>query len=309
VPPYRPAFPNVPLTIVLSLMVGVVMGVGIAFVRDQMDTAVHTRDDLALATGGASVLAVIPRIQALQGNGRMGVAGKPPAGDAARLVGAEPAHVAAEAYRALRTSIAFSRPGSPPRVLVMTSPTAGDGKSTSSANLALALAQQDHRCALVDADLRRGALHDALGGVREPGLSNLLLGRVDLSEAVQRVTVGGVGLDLIATGVLPPNPAELLGSDSMRALLAQLGELYDYVLVDGPPLNLVTDSALLGAMADGVILVARAGVTDREALSFAAERLHAVRAPLLGTVLNDAGQGRERYYGAYMPEAESYVNS
>jgi capsular exopolysaccharide synthesis family protein len=309
VPPYRPAFPNVPLTIVLSLMVGVVMGVGIAFVRDQMDTAVHTRDDLALATGGASVLAVIPRIQALQGNGRMGVAGKPPAGDAARLVGAEPAHVAAEAYRALRTSIAFSRPGSPPRVLVMTSPTAGDGKSTSSANLALALAQQDHRCALVDADLRRGALHDALGGVREPGLSNLLLGRVDLSEAVQRVTVGGVGLDLIATGVLPPNPAELLGSDSMRALLAQLGELYDYVLVDGPPLNMVTDSALLGAMADGVILVARAGVTDREALAFAAERLHAVRAPLLGTVLNDAGQGRERYYGAYMPEAESYVNS
>jgi capsular exopolysaccharide synthesis family protein len=309
VPPHRPAFPNVPLTIVLSLMVGAVMGVGVAFLRDQLDTAVHTRDDLVAATRGAAVLAVIPRIRPLQTNGRPGVGAKPVSDDAARLVGAEPGHVAAEAYRALRTSIAFSRPGTPPRVLVVTSPTPGDGKSTSSANLALALAQQGHRCVLVDADLRRGALHDVLGAVREPGLSNLLLARVELADAAQRLDVGGVELDLIATGVLPPNPAELLGSESMRGLLGQLADLYEYVVVDGPPLNLVTDSALLGAMADGVILVARAGATDREALEFAAERLRAVRAPLLGTVLNDAGQGRERYYGSYTPETEGYVNA
>lgn len=310
VPPRRPVFPNIPLTIGLSLLVGAVMGVGAAFLRDQMDTAVHTREDVADATAGASVLAVIPRIRALQGNGRLAPAGaKPLEGTAAMLVGAEPAHVAAEAYRALRTSIAFSRPGTPPRVLVLTSPTPGDGKSTSSANLALALAQQGHRCLLVDGDLRRGALHEALGGVRDPGLSNLLLGRVELSAAVQPVEVRGVMLDLVSTGVLPPNPAELLGSDAMRDLLAQLGDLYDYVVVDAPPLNLVTDSALLGAMADGVILVARAGVTDRDALEFAAERLRAVRAPLLGTVLNDAGQGRERYYGSYTPELDEYVNA
>jgi capsular exopolysaccharide synthesis family protein len=308
VPPRRPAFPNVPLTLVLSLMVGAVLGVGAAFFRDQMDTAVHTREDLASATAGASVLAVIPRIRAIEGNGRVpGVPGRPLQVEAAMLVGAEPSHVAAEAYRALRTSIAFSRPGSPPRVLVMTSPTPGDGKSTSSGNLALVLAQQGHRTLLVDADLRRGALHDALGGVREPGLSNLLLGRVKIEEAVQSLDVRGVALDLIPTGVIPPNPAELLGSEAMRGLLGQLSETYDYVVVDAPPLNLVTDSALLGTMADGVVLIARAGVTDREALEFAAERLRAVRAPLLGTVLNDAGQGRERYYGSYSPELEEYV--
>lgn len=308
VPP-RPSFPSVPLTLVLSLMVGGVLGVGAAFLRDQMDTAIHTRDDLAAATGGASVLAIIPRIRAAQGNGRGAAPAGSPADARTRLVGAEPHHVAAEAFRALRTSIAFSRPGTPPRLLVVTSPTPGDGKSTSSANLALTMAHQGHRCILLDADLRRGSLNEMLGLPREPGISNLLLGRVSLDEAAQRTEVDGVPLDFLPTGVLPPNPAELIGSDAMRTLLEQLGGAYDYVVMDAPPLNLVTDAALLGTMADGVILVARAGITDREALEYAAERLRAVRAPLLGTVLNDAGQGRERYYGSYTPEAESYVNA
>lgn len=293
VPPRRPAFPNTPLTLLLSLLVGGVLGVGGAFLRDQLDTAVHTRDDLAHATDGAAVLAVIPRIPGDRTNGRI----------------SDPAHPAVEAYRSLRTSIAFSRPGTPPRVLVLTSPTPGDGKSTSSTNLAATLAQQGHRCVLVDADLRRGALHEAMGARREPGLSNLLLQRVELEDAVQPVDLGNAAVDLLATGVLPPNPAELLGSEAMRELLARLGQAYDYVIVDAPPVNLVTDSALLGAMADGVILVARAGVTDREALEFAAERLRSVRAPLLGTVLNDAGWGRERYYGSYLPGAEEYVRA
>jgi capsular exopolysaccharide synthesis family protein len=293
VPPRRPAFPNVPLTLVLSVLVGGVLGVGAAFLRDQMDTAVHTREELAAATAGASVLAVIPRIPSAA-NGRKDVG-----------VG----HAAAEAYRSLRTSIAFSRPGATPRVLVLTSPTPGDGKSTSSTNLALTLAQQGHRCLLVDADLRRGALHEALGGRREPGLSNVLLEKTELEDAVQHVESDGTALDLLATGVIPPNPAELLGSEAMRDLLARLSERYDHVIVDAPPVNLVTDSALLGAMADGVILVARAGVTDRDALEFAAERLRSVHAPLLGTVLNDAGQGRERYYGSYVPDSEQYVNA
>jgi capsular exopolysaccharide synthesis family protein len=307
VPP-RPSFPSVPLTLVLSLMVGGVMGVGIAFLRDQMDTAVHTRDDLAAATAGASVLAIIPRIQAVQGNGRLAPAGTP-ADARSRLVGAEPHHVAAEAFRALRTSIAFSRPGTPPRLLVVTSPTPGDGKSTSSANLAVTMAHQGHRCILLDADLRRGSLNEMLGLPREPGISNVLLGRVSLEDAAQQAEVDGILFDFLATGVLPPNPAELIGSDAMRTLIGQLGDTYDYVVIDAPPLNLVTDAALLGTMADGVILIARAGITEREALEYAAERLHAVRAPLLGTVLNDAGQGRERYYGSYTPEAESYVRA
>jgi capsular exopolysaccharide synthesis family protein len=307
--PPRPSFPNVPLTLVLSLMVGSVLGLGVAFLRDQMDTAVHTRDDLAAATSGASVLGIIPRIHAARANGRGDGTAVPPGVDRERLVSAEPHHVAAEAFRALRTSIAFSRAGSPPRLLVITSPTPGDGKSTTSANLALTLAQQGHRCILVDADLRRGALNELLGHAREPGLSNLLLGGATLEEAVKRRDIEGVELELIPTGVLPPNPAELLGSDAMRALLERLGEAYDFVVMDAPPLNLVTDAALLGSMADGVILVARAGVTDRDALEYSAERLAAVRAPLLGTVLNDAGQGRERYYGSYTPEVERYVNA
>jgi capsular exopolysaccharide synthesis family protein len=314
--PVRPIKPNVPLSLALAVMLGAGLGLGGAFAREHLDTTIRSRDDLQMATGGTAVLGTIPRIVDAHSHtgqrfrlpfarrNRAG-AGAAAAGTAgsfqSRLVaGLDPRNPVSEAYRSLRTNITFARPGQQPRTLVFTSPAPGDGKSTSTSNLAAMLARQGVRCLLIDADMRRGVLHDVLGHPRTPGLSEVLLGRAQAADAIRTVDIGeGATFDLLPTGTLPPNPAELLGAAEMRTLLESLTEQYATILLDAPPLNVVTDAALLGTNADAVILVARAGVTDRNALHYALEQIRAVRAPLLGTVLNDVDARKDQYYGAY----------
>jgi tyrosine-protein kinase Etk/Wzc len=324
VTPEKPIKPQKLLSLILAVVLGVVLGAGTAFAREHFDDTLHTREELQQLGGVIPVLGMIPRIQeaaqsSLAGalakaSSKAGTAGGAGAGLGAagagamlpgRLVaGRDPRSPVAEAYRSLRTSIAFARPGATPRSLVFTSPTPGDGKSTSAANFAITLAQQGTRCLLVDADMRRGLLNEAFGVTREPGLSNLLLGRTTPEAAIRKVALGESGsIDFLPTGTLPPNPAELLGSERMHALLAQLQATYEVVILDAPPLNLVTDAALLGVNADGVILVARSGVTERGAVAYAVEQLAAVRAPVLGTVLNDIDMRKDRYYGSYSASA------
>jgi tyrosine-protein kinase Etk/Wzc len=311
--PDEPIWPKPVLSLGLALLVGLSLGVGTAFAREHLDTTIHTREDLQFVTAGVPVLGTIPRIgQVAAANGggrapRVRVRGAPEV--QSRLVtGRDPRNPASEAYRSLRTNITFARPEHTPRTLVFTSPTPGDGKSTSAANLAITLAQQELRCLLVDADMRRGVLHEVFRTSREPGLSNLLLGRESLEKVVQRVGVGeGATLDFIAMGTIPPNPAELLGSPRMRSLLERLEAQYDAVLFDAPPLTVVTDAALLGTHADGVILVARAGATERGAIAYAVEQLNNVRAPLLGAVLNDVDVRKDRYYGSYGVASSYYA--
>jgi capsular exopolysaccharide synthesis family protein len=177
----------------------------------------------------------------------------------------------------------------------------GDGKSTSAANLAITLAQQGQRVLLVDADLRRGLLNNLFDLPRDPGLSNVLLAGTPIETAVRDVDLGAGGsFSFLGTGTLPPNPAELLGSEKMRVLIAELEQRYDAILFDSPPLNLVTDAALLGTACDGVVIVSRAGVTTATGLAYAIDQLRAVRAPVLGAVLNDVDFKRDmRYYGEY----------
>jgi tyrosine-protein kinase Etk/Wzc len=304
--PRRPVRPNVPLTIGLALLVGAVLGVGTAFVREQIDTSVHTREDMQRAAVGVALLGTIPRIRqaSVRTNGRMAGAHE----GAGRLVAAyDPQNPVAEAYRSLRTSISFSRAGAPPKTLVFTSPLPGDGKSTSAANFAVTLARQGVRCVLIDADMRRGVLHQLFNAAKEPGLSNVLLGRTELDAALHMVRIEDVDIALLPSGVTPPNPAELIGAEAMAELLDALGQRFDAVIVDAPPLNLVTDAALLGLHSDGVVLVARAGVTERGAVTYAVDQLRAVRARILGSVLNDIGDGRERYYGSYVPDTKEYA--
>lgn len=305
--PIDPIKPKKKLSVALALMLGLVLGMGTAFVKENLDNTLHTREELQALIGAVPVLGVIPRIQeAGTGKVQAPAAGEP-AFEARLVTGRDPRNPVSEAYRSLRTNIAYARVGDPPKTLVFTSPTPGDGKSTTASNLAITLAQQNLRCLLVDADLRRGFLNDVFGVRREPGLSNVLLDRATFDEAVRRIDLGSSGsIDFLPTGTLPPNPAELVGSDRMKAFLDEVADRYDTVILDAPPLTLVTDAALLGTYADGMILVARAGITERGAITYALEQIAAVRAPILGAVLNDVDQRKERYYGSYSAGAHAY---
>ena len=258
--------------------------------------------------GGLPVLGIIPRLdlQQLNGNGGGGLRrrlGRPrEIPQLERLVTrTNPLSPASEAYRMLRTSVTFANLGQKAQVIVVTSAMPGDGKSTSSANLAMTLAQQGVRTLLVDADLRKGVLHEILGVPREPGLAHLLIGSIPVDKAIVEVPTGEGAevLHFLPGGAYPPNPAELLGSDLMRDLIVQLRSSYDMVIIDAPPLNLVTDASVLGTAADATILIARAGVTEKRALGHAASQLGHLHARISGIVLNDLDVKRSGYGGDY----------
>jgi len=320
--PIEPVRPKRPLVLAMAAILGLMLSVGVAFAREMMDRTVHTKEDVQAFTGTV-VLGLIPRIPKaaeLRGPtiamnrilGRAHPASLPRSSKAnglsagqswlnERLVtGADPRSPVSEAYRSLRTNITFARPDQSPKTLVFTSPMPGDGKTTSAANLAITLAQQGVRILLIDGDLRRGVMNAVFETPREPGLSNVLLGAVAPEIAIQKIDLGDNGsLDFLSTGTFPPNPAELLGSQRMRKLLGELEEKYDAIIVDSPPLNIVTDAAVLGTVCDGVVLIARAGVTEKRGLAYAAEQLDNVHAQLLGAVLNDVDFESNRYYSMY----------
>jgi tyrosine-protein kinase Etk/Wzc len=306
IPPLKPIRPNAPLSFTLAIVLGLVLGLGVSFAREQMDNTIHSRDELQEMSGHVPVLGLLPRIRLVQGerrtNRRFFVAARQNGDHAAeyrRVAGNRLAGGAvAEAYRTLRTNIAFTQVDAPPKVLVFTSALPGEGKSTSACNLAITLAQQGLRVALIDADMRRGALHESFAGVtHEPGLSNVLLGSIPAAQALHAVEVEGTHLLFMPTGTTPPNPAELLASPRVPQLLDELKLAVDAVVIDTPPLNIVTDAAILGSRADGVLLVARAGVTERDAYRYALDQLSAVHARVLGCVLNDVDAKNDGYYG------------
>jgi capsular exopolysaccharide synthesis family protein len=189
---------------------------------------------------------------------------------------------------------------------MITSPLPGDGKTTSATNLALILSQRGQKVVLIDADLRRGVINRAFSTSRSPGLTEVLTGQEPLEKGIWTVKTGeGHKLYFIPTGELPAHPAGLLGSEAMKNLLATLVQRYDVVLLDSAPVNAVTDSAVLARHTDGVLVVARAGTTPLEALSFGIEQLRHVKAPILGAILNDIDLKRDtaydrvyQYYGA-----------
>jgi non-specific protein-tyrosine kinase len=197
----------------------------------------------------------------------------------------DPRSPVSEAYRTLRTNLSFSSLDEPIRTLVVTSPAPDEGKSTTVANLAVTMAQGGRKTILVDCDLRRPALHTLFDCQAEPGLTNLLL-EEDGKPALQQTQVEG--LQLLSSGPLPPNPADLLGSQKIDKVIAALADVADVVLFDAPPVIAVTDAAVLGAKVDGVLLVIGAGKTRREHAERAKEMLERANVRIVGAALTNA---------------------
>jgi capsular exopolysaccharide synthesis family protein len=275
----------------LGLVLGLLLGVGLAVLRELLDTSVSSTEDIAGVTT-APVLGHINTDPAANGTA-----------PAEQLRSATPW---AEAFRVLRTNMQFVEVDAEQRVFVISSALPAEGKSTVAANLAVTLALAGQRVALVDADLRRPKLASRLGVDQSVGTTSVLIGRIGLVEALQ--SYSETGLDVLASGPRPPNPSELLQSHAMRDLIAELRLRYDVVLIDSPPLLPVTDAALLAAQADGLIVVMRHGKTTRDQLAHALDRVTQVGAKCVGIVVNLAPLSkRSRGYGygySYAPTSD-----
>ena len=266
--PGAPVSPQPVRTLTLAAILGLLVGIGIVVLRDVLDTTVSGSDELA-EISGAPGLGVI--------------AFDPDATEHPLIVSIAPRSPRAEAFRQLRTNLQFVDVDAGQKVIVITSSVPSEGKTTTTVNLALALADAGVRVLLVEGDLRRPRVSEYLGIVGEVGLTNLLVGSVDVEDAVQQA--GESGLNVIASGPTPPNPSELLQSQAMTDLVAKLRQRADIVLVDSPPLLPVADAAILSTHADGAILVTRHGHTKTDQIRQAVANLEQVGGRLLGTVL------------------------
>lgn len=209
------------------------------------------------------------------------------------IVDNKPKSITAESYRTLRTNIQYSSFDEEVRTMVITSSEPGEGKSTTAGNIALSFAQADKKTVIIDCDLRKPSLHKKFKISNITGLSDVLIGKEKVNTAIHSYNEN---LDVITSGKIPPNPAEMLGSKTMERLLEALKEKYDIIILDTAPLQAVTDAQILSIKADGVILVVRAEVTKRESVIQAKNLIEKVGGKILGTVLNGIGNSRGKYY-------------
>lgn len=297
--PATPIRPQKILYISVSFLVGLMLGIALAFAQEGLDNSVKNAEDVerlvplpALAVI-PSADSVLPRGSWLPGRNRQSV---PTNGSVALAVFKRPTSALAESCRSLCTSVLHSSAPCPPQVLLLTSTQPGEGKTSISLNLALTLAQRDNHVLLADGDLRRPGIGSLLGLPSKPGLSDVLTGTCELDVAVQRVSAIP-NLWALPAGTRPPNPAELLASTTMQNLLADLRARFNYVVIDSPPLLMVTDAAVLSRLADGVVLVVESGVTTRNAFLRAFKILQNSGARVLGSVVNKMDFRNDGYYG------------
>jgi capsular exopolysaccharide synthesis family protein len=281
------------LNIGLGALAGLVLGLGLAILRDILDTSIRSSEALR-SVSQVPVLGVI----AMDGSSK-----KTPL-----LVDRNPRSPRAEAFRQIRTNLQFVNVDSPLRVLVVTSPSEKEGKSSTAANLALTIAETGRKVLLIEGDLRRPQVAEYLGLEGSVGLTNVLAGQVDIREVLQ--PWGNGSLTVLPSGSIPANPSELLGSHSMKRLLESLKKSFDIIIIDTPPLLPVTDAAVTAVFADGAVVIVRHGKTTRHQLTTALRALDTVGAKILGTVLNMApAKGIDTYAsrsgGYYFKEDKS----
>ena len=270
----RPVYPRASVTLAMALLTGCVLGVTAAFVADGLDSRVHSAEELRTLLG-VRVLGTVPRLTEAQ----LAATGEP-----GSVCHVSPHSPLAEAYTGVRTGVEFLRRGGPSRVLLVTSAVAGEGKSTTAANLAISLARAGRTVLLVDANLRRPTLHRVLGLRRDTGLIHILKGLLPWHRVVQRTAVPN--LDFASSGPYGETYADLLMSERLHEFLDEARGSYDVVVVDSPPVLSVTDALILGAQADGIILVARVSVVRRSEAARVVEALRSADAPVVGAVIN-----------------------
>jgi tyrosine-protein kinase len=266
--PDTPVSPNLPLNLALGLVFGLFLGSALAFIRDYFDDSVKSKQVVDQVTG-VPTLGLIPKIE----------------GGHDLVTITHPSAPAAEAFRLLRTSVKFMGVERRVRVVQVTSPSPTEGKTMVATNLAIAFAQASDRVVLVGGDLRRPRMEELLDVPLTPGLTAVLIGDVTLPQAIH--TVPSVpNLSVLPAGYPPPNPSELLSGERARRLIDVLGQTYDVVVIDCPPVLPVTDAMVIARMADTTLLVTSANKTSKRSLARAVELLRQVDAPLVGTVLN-----------------------
>jgi capsular exopolysaccharide synthesis family protein len=303
VPPTRPIRPDKTRNIVFALAAGLGLGIGLALTLEALDNSIKSAQEIERLTD-LPTLAIVP----IAHNNKLGyestasVHRLPMVGQDQRIPPAlavikRPGAPISEAYRALRTSVLLSTADRPPQVLLVTSSQPGEGKTVTALNLALTMAQKGGRVLLMDGDMRRPGVARALKLSIAKGLSGILTGAYEYGPELLSTLEQVQGLYFLSSGPIPPNPAELLCSLKMEALLKQLRGDFDHIIIDSPPVLPITDPTILSSIVDGVILVVECEVTTRAALSRACGVIEHAGGKILGTVLNKVDTRRDGYYG------------
>lgn len=292
--PSEPYAPNWIRNIAMALAAGLALGLAVVFIRERFDDRLAGRADLEEAVG-APVLAIVPKVADWKKK-------------ATKLVARDaPKTPAAEAYRTIRTNVGFMGRANDLRLIAIASPSMGEGKTTTSANLAVALASSGKRVIAVSCDLRKPRLHRFFDLSNERGVTNILIDGLSVPHVAQRVP-GLETLRVIASGPIPHTPAELLGSDEMEELLKDLRNYADYVLIDTAPVLVVSDALTIAPKTDGVIIVVDGTRTMRGAVTATREQLELVNANIVGAVINNFDPSKAKtsfssyryhYYGDY----------
>lgn len=312
--PGAPVSPNRPLMLILGLLGGVGMGMLAAFGLDVLDGTVKGEHELE-RDFGLTMLGMIPTIKpAARAEASQRGPARGAKWDADTYVHDFPKSAVAESCRTIRTNLTFLASEAPLRTILITSPGPREGKTTTSLSIGSVMAQSGTRVLVVDSDMRRPRIHRTFGLENRAGLSTMLMDGVAAPEVVQRTQIPN--LDVLPSGPVPPNPAELMESPRFREVIEELTSRYDRVIFDSPPITPVTDAAVISSQVDGVLLVVRANTTRRELLRRAIEQLSAVNADILGSVVNDIDITRRttgyyyyyyRQYGQYYGESEDDV--
>ncbi len=316
--PTSPSEPRMKQAVVFGLALGIVLALALAFLVEVLDRTVKSQEDIEAAVG-LPFLGIVPSV-ALHAQARSPASAKnknvKDKGDREHHVIYHPTSAAAECCRVVRTNIMFCSPDKPLKNLLVTSSNPVEGKTMTVVNLGVVMAQGGNRTLIVDTDMRRPRLHKILGASNEHGVSRLIIESgergaegntpAELDAAIKSTEVPN--LFILPCGPVPPNPAELLQTEKFAHLVRQLGERFDRILFDSPPVLAVTDAAILSRVADGAVMVVRAGRTTHDALTRARHHLGSVNANIVGVVLNDVDL-KNPHYAEYYGYTSKYYGA